>query len=72
MEKSIMYSNGERRRWEMEYWCSNSNQQKESRLGKWYIGTSEQIAEAKRGYIHVDRVEEILLSVGIGQRQTCL
>lgn len=49
-----------RRSWEVKYLCSPSNRPKTSRLGRWYSGTFDQIAEAKRGYMHVDGLEDIL------------
>lgn len=49
-----------RRAWEVEYLCSKSERPKESRLRRWYSGTFDQIAEAKRGYMHVDGLEDIL------------
>jgi serine/threonine protein kinase len=49
-----------RRSWEVEYHCEKSQRIKHSRLGTWYTGRFDQIAEAKRGYMHVDGIEDIL------------
>lgn len=41
--------------------CENSKSRpKESVLTKWYCGSFKHIAEAKRGYMHVDGFEDIL------------
>ena len=49
-----------RRSWEMEFHCSSADRPKDSRLRKWYIGTFEEIAEAKQGYMHADGLKNIL------------
>ena len=47
-----------RRGWDF---CRNPNgRPKESRLRRWYTGSFKDIAEAKRGYMHVDGFEDIL------------
>ncbi|KAL2043513.1 hypothetical protein N7G274_003820 [Stereocaulon virgatum] len=48
-----------RRGWDL---CKNPNgRPKESRLGMWYTGSFKNIADAKRGYMHVDGFEDILM-----------
>ncbi|KAL2037319.1 hypothetical protein N7G274_010008 [Stereocaulon virgatum] len=48
-----------RRGWDL---CKNPNgRPEESRLGMWYTGSFKNIADAKRGYMHVDGFEDILM-----------
>jgi serine/threonine protein kinase len=49
-----------RRAWEREFQCRLKDQPKKSRLTKWYTGNYNDIAEAKRGYMHADGLEDIL------------
>ncbi|MCJ1425542.1 hypothetical protein MMC29_003442 [Sticta canariensis] len=49
-----------RRTWEREFLCSADDRPKRNILTKWYTGSFDDIAEAKRGYMHVDGFEDIL------------
>lgn len=53
-----------RRAWEREtereFLCSAVDRSKGSILSKWYTGSYGDIAQAKRGYMHVDGFEDIL------------
>ncbi|KAI4106232.1 MAG: hypothetical protein L6R37_002319 [Teloschistes peruensis] len=49
-----------RRAWERRFQCHSADRPRESVLTKWYSGTLKDIAEAKRGYMHVDGFEDVL------------
>ncbi|KAI4196202.1 MAG: hypothetical protein LQ350_006695 [Teloschistes chrysophthalmus] len=49
-----------RRAWEMEFECKLVDRPKRNILTKWYTGGFDDIAEAKRGYMHVDGFEDVL------------
>ena len=49
-----------RRAREKEFRCSYHDRPWESALTKWYSGSFKDVAEAKRGYRHVDGFEDIL------------
>ena len=49
-----------RRTWERGFQCRSADRPRESVLTKWYSGSFKDIAEAKRGYMHVDGFEDIL------------
>lgn len=50
-----------RRVWEREFFCSTVDRPKRNILKKWYIGSFDDITDAKKGYIHVDDFEKILM-----------
>ncbi|KAL2037271.1 hypothetical protein N7G274_009960 [Stereocaulon virgatum] len=49
-----------RRTWEKEFKCKPEDRPKRNILTKWYTGSFDDIADAKRGYMHVDGFEDIL------------
>jgi hypothetical protein len=49
-----------RRAWEREFLCSKVDRPKRNILSKWYTGSFDDIADAKQGYMHVDKFEEIV------------
>ena len=49
-----------RRAWELEFQCKSSKRPQQNVLKRWYTGTFEEIAQVKRGYMHVDGLEDIL------------
>jgi len=49
-----------RRAWEREFLCSAVDRPKRNILSKWYTSSYDDIADAKRGYMHVDGFEDIL------------
>jgi len=49
-----------RRAWEREFLCSTVDRPKKNILSKWYTSSYDDIADAKRGYMHVDGFEDIL------------
>ena len=50
-----------RRAWEREFFCSTVDRPKRNILKKWYTGSFDDIADAKKGYMHVDDFEKILM-----------
>jgi len=50
-----------RRTWEKEFLCSADDRPKRNILTKWYTGSFDDIADAKKGYMHVDDFEKILI-----------
>ncbi len=48
-----------RRTWEKEFLCSAVDRPKRNILTKWYTGSFDDIADAKKGYMHVDDFEKI-------------
>ena len=49
-----------RRAWERGFGCKPKDQPNRSVLRKWYTGDYAEIAQAKRGFMHVDGFEDIL------------
>ena len=49
-----------RRAWEREFECKLADRPKRNILTKWYTGSYDDIADAKKGYMHVDEFENIL------------
>ncbi|KAI9797634.1 MAG: hypothetical protein M1825_005732 [Sarcosagium campestre] len=49
-----------RRSWEREFLCSAFNRPTRNILSKWYTGSFDDIADAKQGYMHVDKFADIL------------
>lgn len=49
-----------RRTWEREFLCSADDRPKRNILSKWYRGSYDDIADAKRCYMQIDRFEDIL------------
>ena len=49
-----------RRTWEREFKCKPKDRLKKNILSKWYTGSFDDIANAKQGYMHVDKFEDIL------------
>ncbi|KAI4087136.1 MAG: hypothetical protein L6R37_008352 [Teloschistes peruensis] len=49
-----------RRAWEMEFECKLVDRPKRNILTKWYTGSFDDIADAKKGYMHIDDFEKIL------------
>ena len=49
-----------RRAWERGFECNPKGEPKKSVLRKWYSGDYDKIAQAKRGYMHADGLEDIL------------
>ena len=49
-----------RRVWEKGFQCRSAVRPRESVLTKWYSGSFKDIADAKRGYMHVDGFERVL------------
>ena len=49
-----------RRTWEREFKCKPEDRPKRNILSKWYTGSFDDIADAKQGYMHVDKFEDIL------------
>jgi len=49
-----------RRVWEKEFQCMLVDRPKRDILTKWYTGSYDDIADAKKGYMHVDEFENIL------------
>jgi serine/threonine protein kinase len=49
-----------RRAWEREFLCLAVDRPKRNILKKWYTGSFDDIADAKKGYMHVDDFEKIL------------
>ncbi|KAL8847182.1 MAG: hypothetical protein Q9221_007767 [Calogaya cf. arnoldii] len=49
-----------RRAWEREFECKLVDRPKRNILTKWYTGSFDDIAEAKRGYMHIDGFEDVL------------
>ncbi|KAL2042020.1 hypothetical protein N7G274_005208 [Stereocaulon virgatum] len=50
-----------RRTWEREFKCKPEDRPKRNILTKWYIGSFDDIADAKKGYMHEDDFEKILM-----------
>ncbi|KAL9596264.1 MAG: hypothetical protein Q9179_004676 [Wetmoreana sp. 5 TL-2023] len=50
-----------RRTWEREFLCSAVDRPKRNILTKWYTASFVDIADAKKGYIHVDDFEKLLI-----------
>ena len=48
------------RAWEKEFRCRRADRPKESRLKRWYIGSFEDIADAKMGHMYMGGLEFIL------------
>lgn len=46
--------------WEREFLCSAIDRPKRNILSKWYTGSFDDIADAKQGYMHVDKFEDIV------------
>ncbi|KAL9028328.1 MAG: hypothetical protein Q9196_003289 [Gyalolechia fulgens] len=49
-----------RRAWEREFECKLVDRPKRNILTKWYTGSFDDIADAKKGYMHIDDFEKIL------------
>ncbi|KAL8673853.1 MAG: hypothetical protein Q9168_001718 [Polycauliona sp. 1 TL-2023] len=49
-----------RRAWEREFKCKPEDRPKRNILTKWYTGSFDDIADAKKGYMHIDDFEKIL------------
>ncbi|KAI4203343.1 MAG: hypothetical protein LQ346_001814 [Caloplaca aetnensis] len=49
-----------RRVWEREFKCKPEDRPKRNILTKWYTGSFDDIADAKKGYMHIDDFEKIL------------
>ena len=49
------------RAWEKDFFCSAIDRPKRNILKKWYIGSFDDIADAKKGYVHVDDFEKFLM-----------
>lgn len=49
-----------RRAWEREFQCRAIDRPPQNILKKWYMGDYDDIAQAKRGYMHADGFEDIL------------
>lgn len=49
-----------RRVWEREFECKLVDRPKRNILTKWYTGSFDDIADAKKGYMHIDDFEKIL------------
>ena len=49
-----------RRAWELEFQCKLSKRPQRNILKKWYASDFEDIADAKRGYMHADGFEKVL------------
>ncbi|KAL8788263.1 MAG: hypothetical protein Q9213_001783 [Squamulea squamosa] len=49
-----------RRAWEREFECKLVDRPKRNILTKWYTGSLDDIADAKKGYMHIDDFEKIL------------
>ena len=45
---------------EVEFQCKSSRRPQQNVLKIWYTGTFEEIAQVKRGYMHVEGLEDIL------------
>ena len=50
-----------RRTWEREFKCKPEDRPKRNILTKWYTGSFDDIADAKKGYMHEDDFEKILM-----------
>ena len=50
-----------RRIWEREFKCKPEDRPKRNILTKWYTGSFDDIADAKKGYMHEDDFEKILM-----------
>ena len=52
-----------RRAWEREFECKLVNRPKKNILAKWYTGSFDDIADAKKSYMQVDEFEKILVEL---------
>ena len=50
-----------RRVWEWEFFCSAVDRPKRNLLKKWYTDSFDDIADVKKGYMHEDDFEKILM-----------
>ena len=50
-----------RRVWERGFQCRSADRPSRSVLTKWYSGSFQDIADAKRGYMHVDGFKRVLI-----------